>query len=76
MIEFTFLKEIILIKQGRQKSMNLSLFLGEGLKFQPDVCNGCHGALMMPTSLSDIAISIISGIEYRCIINGISKVKP
>ena len=47
--------------------------LNEGFKFQADVCNGCHGVLMMSTNLSDIATLNIHGVDYRCIINGISK---
>ena len=48
-------------------------FLDKGLKFQPDVCNGCHDVLMMSISLSDTAILNIHGADYCCIISGISK---
>ena len=47
-------------------------FLDKGFKFQPDVCNGCHGLLMMPMNLSDIATLNIKGADYCCI-SGISK---
>ena len=47
-------------------------FLDKGLKFQPDVCNRCHGVLMMSMNLSDIAFIKIQGADYRCIISGIS----
>ena len=45
------------------------------IKFQRDVCRGCQCALMIPMNLSDIAILNIHGVNYRCIINGISKSK-
>ena len=48
-------------------------FLDKGFKFQPDVCKGCHNVLMMPIKLNDIAILNIRGVDYRCIINRISK---
>ena len=37
------------------------------------VCNGCHDLLMMFTNLNDIAILNISGADYHCNINEISK---
>ena len=48
-------------------------FLDKGFKFQPDVCKGCHNVLMMPIKLNDIAILNIRCVDYRCIINRISK---
>ena len=45
-------------------------FLIKGFKFQPNVCNGYHDA---PINLNDIAILSDHGIDYCCIINGISK---
>ena len=48
-------------------------FLIKGFKFQPNVCNGYHDALMMSMNLNDIAILSVHGIDYCCIINGISK---
>ena len=48
-------------------------FLDKGFKFQLDVCKGCHDVLMMPIKLNDIAILNIRGVDYRCIINRISK---
>ena len=44
-------------------------------KFQPDVCNECHDVLMMSINLIDIAILNIHGVDYRCIIHGISKIE-
>ena len=43
------------------------------LVFQPNVCNKCHDLLMISVNLSDIAILIITGSDYHCIISLISK---
>ena len=48
-------------------------FLDYGFKFQPEVCRGCHDLLMMSMNFSIIAILNIHGVDYHCIINGISK---
>ena len=48
-------------------------FLDKECKFQPHVCNRCQDVLMMSKSLSYIAILNINGVNYRYIINGISK---
>ena len=48
-------------------------FLDKGFKFQPSVCNRCHNVLMMSINLNDITGLNIRGIDYHCIINGISK---
>ena len=49
------------------------VFLDQGFNFQPDVCKGCHNVLMMCINLNNIAISKVWGVDYSCIINGISK---
>ena len=48
-------------------------FLNFSFKFQPNVCNRCHGLVMMSVNLSDIAILNLKGSAYRCIICLISK---
>ena len=48
-------------------------FLNYSFKFQPNVCNRCHGLLMISINLSDITILNIKGSDYRCIISLISK---
>ena len=48
-------------------------FSEKGFNFQLKVCNGCHDVLMMSMNLGDIAILDIRGVDYRSIINGISK---
>ena len=76
MIELTFLKELMLIKQANQKSaifVTIGIFLNKGLKFQPNVSNACHYLLILSMNLSDIAISNIKCSDYCCIISGISK---
>ena len=62
MIELTFLKELMLIRQANQKSVifvTIGFFLDKGFKFQTNVCK--------------TAILNIHGANYRCIISGISK---
>ena len=65
-------------KTGASKECDICqywYFLGKRINFQPNVCNRCHDVLMMPKRLSDIATLNINGIDYCCIINGISKSK-
>ena len=59
MIEFTFLKELILIKPIHQKIVifvTIGIFLDDGFKFQPNGFNGCHDVLMISMNLSNITI--------------------
>ena len=44
-------------------------FLDNEFNFQSHVCNGCYDLLMMPMSLSNIAITIISGSSKNVVIN-------
>ena len=76
MIELSFLKESILIKQVHQKSVmfvTIGVFFNCCFKFQPNVRNRCHDLLMMSVNLSDITILNIKGYEYCCIIRLISR---
>ena len=73
MIELTFLKEFMLIKQVHQKSVIFVTILSYSFKFQPNVSNRCHDLLMMFINLCDIAIFNIKGSDYCCIISLISK---
>ena len=75
MIELTFLKKLMLIKQVHQKSVMFATiwyFLNYSFKVQPNVYNRCHDLLMMSINLSDIAILNIKA-DYRCIIRLIGK---
>ena len=76
MIELMFLNKLMLIKQANQKSVIFCHYwylLNKGLKFQPDICKGCHDVLMTFMNLYNIAIPNIHCVYYHCIINGISK---
>ena len=75
MIELTFLRELMLIKQVHQEHdiCNYWYFLYRGFKFQWDVYNECHDLLMMTMNLSNIAILNINSVDFCCIINRISK---
>ena len=42
-------------------------------KFQPAVCNECHDVLMMLINNDSISILNVHGVDYRCIIAGISN---
>ena len=70
MIELTFLKVLMLIRQGNQKSV---LFLDKGFKFYQDVCNRLHDIFIMSTNFSNIAILKIKSADYCFIFSGISK---
>ena len=72
-IEYTFLKELMLIKQVNQKSVILSLMVFLKLYFQLNVCNRCHDLLMLFMNLSDIDILNSKDSDYHCIIALISK---
>ena len=49
--------------------------LNYSFKFKTNICNRCHGLLMMSVNLSDIAVLNIEGSDYCCIFNGISRSK-
>ena len=44
-----------------------------GFKFEPHVCNKCHNVLMTIYEFKNIAILNVKGVDYRCILWGISK---
>ena len=48
-------------------------FFNHRFKFQDCVCNGCNYLTMLSANISDIAITTIKNIAYRCIIHNISK---
>ena len=43
-----------------------------GCKLEP-VCNGCHDILTIAYELKNIAIVNVKGVDYRCVLWGISK---
>ena len=75
MIEMAFLKELPWIEQVNQKFYicHYWYFLDKGFKFQPNVYHRCHDVLMMSINLNNFAVFNIRGVDYRCIINEISK---
>ena len=59
MIELTFLKEFMLIKQVYQNIImfvTIVIFLNYSFNFQPNVCRRCRDLLILSINLSDIAI--------------------
>ena len=44
-----------------------------GYKFQQYLCNGCHSVSIMAYELKNIAILNAKGVDYRCILWGISR---
>ena len=47
--------------------------ISEGIEFQDYVYNGCHDLTMLSVNMSDIAIITIKNVDYRSIIQNISK---
>ena len=47
-------------------------FKDVGFKFEPHVCNKCHDVLMTAYGLKNIAILNAKGVDFRCILWGIS----
>ena len=43
-------------------------FKDTGYKFQPYVCNGCHGVSMVTYELKNVAILNPKDLDYRCIL--------
>ena len=48
-------------------------FKDVGYTFEAHVCNKCHNALMTTYKLKNTAIPNVKGVDYRCILWGISK---
>ena len=80
-IELTFLKILMLIRQVHQKSaifFTIGIFVDKGFKFQPNICHGCHGALMISMNFTDIAILNIHGVDLLTVVllAELAKVRP
>ena len=56
--------------------MSLLAFKGVGYKFQPYLCNSCHSVPIMTYELKNIAILNAKGVDYKCILWGISRDEP
>ena len=48
-------------------------FKNIGYKFESNVCNKCHDVLITAYELKNIAILNVKGVDYRCVLWGISK---
>ena len=48
-------------------------FKNIGYKFEPNVCNKCHYVLMTAYELKNVAILNVKGVDYRCVLWGITK---
>ena len=48
-------------------------FKDVGFRFEPHVCNKCHDVLMNAYELKNIAILNVKGVDFRCILWGISR---
>ena len=42
-------------------------------RFEPHVCNKCHDVLMTAYELKNIAVLNVKGVNFRCILWGISR---
>ena len=69
------LEEIDISKTSKSKKCMLChywCFKDVVYKFPPHFCNGCHAVSMMALELKNIAILNTNGVDYRCILWGIS----
>ena len=75
MKKLMFQKELTLIKQVHQKNVccHYWYFKDVGFKFESHVCNKCHNVLMTVYELKNIAILNVKGVDFRCILWGISR---
>ena len=48
-------------------------FKDVGLKLEPHVCKKCHNVLMTTYELKNIEILNVKGVDFRCILWGISR---
>ena len=48
-------------------------FKDVGFKFKPHACNKCHIVLMTAGEFKNIAILNVKGVNFRCILWGISR---
>ena len=63
-------------KTSKSKECVLShywYFKDVGYKFEPYLCNGCHAVSIMTYDLKNIAVLNVKGVDYRCILLGISN---
>ena len=77
MIELTFLKEWIILKQVHYRVPYCHYWYFLNMGFQPYVCNGCHDVLMMSMNLAILLFLKIMELlifsAYNCFFTEISK---
>ena len=63
------------IKQMHQKNVSFVIryFKDLGFNFEPHVCSRCHDVLLTPYELKNIAILNLKGLDFTCILSGISR---
>ena len=44
-----------------------------GYKYEPYVCNKCHGLSMVAYELKNVAILNVKGVDYRCVLWNMTK---
>ena len=49
-------------------------FEAKGFRFRPVICNGCHDVLRMSTNIKSIVNLNIHGVNYCCIIAGMTVI--
>ena len=58
----------MLIRQMNQKNVLFvitNIFLNEGFRFVPYVCNDCHDLMQKAINFNDVAIVSVKGSDYR-----------
>ena len=75
MIDLIQAKKLILLKVTAKNECMIChyWFFNHEFKFEDSVCNGCHDLSMLSVNVSDIAITNVKNVDYRCIIHKISK---
>ena len=48
-------------------------FKDVGFRFETHVCNKCHDVLVTAYELKNIAILNVKGVDFRCILRGVSR---
>ena len=48
-------------------------FKDVGFRFETHVCNKCHNVLVTAYELKNVAILNVKGVDFRCILRGVSR---
>ena len=67
-----FQKELASTEQSHQNNVCF-VIIDVGFKFEPPFCNKCHDVLMTAYELRNIAILKVKGVDFSCILWGISR---